>query len=217
MDLYLVRHGETNANTKHVYQSPTEPLSRMGAAEVARLVRKVKEIEPTHIYTSDFKRARETAHYFGYATGLEPQWLPTLHEVHPPEYIVGRSHYGPSSMWYVTRWFFNFFDKQGDLRAETRQEFIDRVLAARDYFATHHQQGDRIIAVTHSVFTNFFLAHLCRDGHINPISAMALFVKILRYENSGITHIRHLGHNEVKICPWQVHAYNEAKHLELDI
>ncbi len=215
MDLYLVRHGETAANTRHVYQKPSEPISALGAAEVARLVRHIQNIQPTHIYTSDFKRARETAHYFGYATGLEPVWLPSLHEVYPPETLIDRSRFSPASFSYLLRWFFGWYTPAPDSKAETKEMFVHRILKTRAHMEAQHGPGDRVVAVTHSVFLNFFIAHLCADEHVNVFGALPLFYKILRFENSGITHVRYIGETEKNVCPWELVSHNGHDHLQI--
>ena len=215
MDLYLVRHGATAANERHVYQPPTEPISAIGAAEVTRLVRHIQELTPTHIYTSEFKRARETAHYFGYATGLEPEWLPDLHEIRAPEQMFGRSHYGLASFQYQLRWFFGLYTPAPGSKAETKEAFVHRVLRTRAHFEAHHAPEDRVVAVTHSIFINFFVAHLCQDAHISLFQAVPLLLKIFAYENSGITHLRY-DHNEAReACRWQVVSYNDHAHLSV--
>lgn len=213
MDLYLVRHGETRANAQHVYQKPSEPLSAKGASEVARLVHEIEALAPTHLYTSDFKRARETAHFFGYATKLEPIWSPLIHELYPPDSMHGKSHYGLKSFLYVWAWFFNTLKKEHE-RVETRHDFVSRVIAARTFFEEHEPEA-RVVAVTHSIFTSFFVIHLCRDHAIGLREAIPLLFKILRYENSGVTHMRY--HHDAKpgVCAWEVIEFNGHDHLDL--
>ena len=213
MDSYLVRHGETKANTRHLYQPPTEPISSSGASEVARLVRTIQEFAPTHLYTSHYTRARDTAHFFEYATGLEAEWLDDVTELQVPEYMYGKSHYGIYSMYYLLRWYFNLLPERISDQIETKKEFLERVLRARNYFANQHV-GDRVVVVSHSIFTNFFIAHLCYDKQIHFIQAMPLLMKILRYENSGVTHVRYIGETETNVCPWEVVSFNAHQHLE---
>lgn len=213
MDLYLIRHGETKANARHSYQAPTESISQAGAAEVARMVRTIQEFKPTHLYTSHYTRARETAHFLEYATELQATWLDAVTELKVPDYMYGRSHYGLRSMVYLFRWYFNLLPENITDHIETRKEFSERLLNARTYFADNHQ-GDRVVVVSHSIFTNFFITHLCKDNQINLLQAASLLLKILRFENSGITHVRYIGETEKNVCPWEVVSYNVRTHLE---
>ncbi len=213
MELLLVRHGETKANARHIYQPPTESISIAGAAEVARLVRTIQEFEPTHLYTSHYTRARETTHFLEYATELQATWLEDVSELKVPDYLYGKSHYGPQSMFYLMRWYFNLLPENITDQIETKKEFSERIFRARDYFAKLHT-GDRVVVVSHSIFTNFFIAHLCQDKGINVLKAAPLLLKILRYENSGVTHVRYIGETEKNVCPWEVVSFNAHKHLE---
>ena len=91
------------------------------------------------------------------------------------------------------------------------------MLKALAHFESNHGPVDNVAAVTHSVFLNFFLAHLCADKHVNLFKALPLLFKILRYENSGITHVRYIGETEKNVCPWQIVSYNGHAHLELEV
>lgn len=62
MKIYIIRHGETDWNTKHLLQGATDiPLNQNGI-ELARLTAEaLKEVPFDVIYTSPLKRAVETA------------------------------------------------------------------------------------------------------------------------------------------------------------
>ena len=212
MELLLVRHGETKANSHHIYQPPTESISAPGAAEVARLVRTIQEFKPTHLYTSHYTRARETAHFLEYATELQATWLEEVSELRVADYMYGKSHYGLHSMFYLLRWYFNLLPEDITDQIETKKEFSNRVFQARDYFAQNHA-GDRVVVVSHSIFTNFFIAHLCQDKGVNIFKAAPLLIKILRHENSSISHVRYIGETEKNVCPWEVVSFNAHRHL----
>lgn len=216
MDLLLVRHGETKANARHSYQPPSEPISALGAAEVARLVRTIADFKPTHLYTSHFTRARETAHFLEYATQLQATWLEDVSELRVPDYMYGKSHYGLQSMFYLMRWYFNLLPESITDKIETKKEFSQRIFRARDYFASKHQ-GDRVVVVSHSIFTNFFVTHLCRDKGVNIFKAAPLLMKILRHENSSVSHVRYLGATDKNTCPWEIVSFNAHQHLEEEV
>jgi broad specificity phosphatase PhoE len=214
MELLLVRHGETRANSRHIYQPPTESISAPGAAEVAKLVRTIQEFKPTHLYTSHYTRARETAHFLEYATELQATWLEEVSELRVADYMYGKSHYGLHSMFYLMRWYFNLLPEDITDQIETKKEFADRIFKARDFFAKNHDE-DRVVVVSHSIFTNFFIAQLCQDKGVNIFKAASLLMKILRHENSSVSHVRYNGETEKNVCPWEVVSFNAHKHLDL--
>lgn len=212
MNLYLIRHGETRANATHTYQPPNETLSPEGAAEVARLVRTIQELQPDHLYTSHYSRARETANYLSYATGLTETWIEDVSELKVPEELYGKSHFGPQSMVYLARWFFDWLPNNTHDGIETKEEFADRVFKAREYFADNHE-GETVVVVTHSIFTNWFVAHVCEEEPIGLLDAVPLLYKIIKYENSGVTHLRYHGKSDAKVCPWELVDFNGSDHL----
>ena len=76
--LYLIRHGETDANVAGAWQGATDsPLNPRGEAQARALARRLaKEGHPiTAIYTSPLQRARQTAEIIAQALGI-PSVIP---------------------------------------------------------------------------------------------------------------------------------------------
>ena len=62
MRIYLVRHGETEANIKKVTQGHTDsPLTPLGLEQIERLSRRLSSVPLQQCYASDLGRAKETA------------------------------------------------------------------------------------------------------------------------------------------------------------
>jgi len=59
--IYLVRHGETDANAARVVQRPDAPLSARGHAQAERLARRLAAAPVGVVLSSDLRRAVETA------------------------------------------------------------------------------------------------------------------------------------------------------------
>ena len=83
--LYLVRHGESEANVAGVLQGQTHgALTATGRDAAARLGRALASLSlaerPTAIFTSDLRRAVETAEIIAEALGATPQLLPAARE-----------------------------------------------------------------------------------------------------------------------------------------
>jgi 2,3-bisphosphoglycerate-dependent phosphoglycerate mutase len=69
MAIYLLRHGETDANASRVVQLPEVPLSVRGRSQAARLAARLAAAGIARIRTSDLARALETADALRAATG----------------------------------------------------------------------------------------------------------------------------------------------------
>ena len=83
--LYLVRHGESEANVAGVLQGQTHgALTATGRDAAGRLGRALASLSlaerPTAIFTSDLRRAVETAEIIAEALGATPQLLPAARE-----------------------------------------------------------------------------------------------------------------------------------------
>ncbi|MBK8417675.1 histidine phosphatase family protein [Candidatus Villigracilis saccharophilus] len=63
MKLYFVRHGESEANTRHVISNRESPfgLTALGKRQAAKLAESLKSIPMNSIFSSPILRARETA------------------------------------------------------------------------------------------------------------------------------------------------------------
>ena len=73
--LYLVRHGETDANVSGIWQGSTDsPLNERGLAQARALARRVarEQLPISVIYSSPLRRARQTAEMVAKALGDLP-------------------------------------------------------------------------------------------------------------------------------------------------
>jgi broad specificity phosphatase PhoE len=71
--IWLGRHGETDANAEgRVQGSIDEPLNERGREQARELAREAAPLGLRALYTSQLRRARETAEIVGAELGLEP-------------------------------------------------------------------------------------------------------------------------------------------------
>ncbi len=149
-ELILIRHGETEFNTRGVYQGHGDSaLTARGEAQARALAVRVRALDccPT-LYCSDLGRARRTAELIAdprrHSVVLEPGLRERGHGVfeglsradiaqrHPDEwaaYISGDPDHAPPG-------------------AESQRQLVARVCATIQRLAQRHP-GERIVAVTH--------------------------------------------------------------------
>ena len=80
MALYLIRHGETEANAARVLQRPDVPLSERGVAQAQRLAARLAGEGLVRILSSDLARAAMTAEALRAASGAPVVYDPLLQE-----------------------------------------------------------------------------------------------------------------------------------------
>ena len=81
-ELILVRHGETLHNVNRITQGWSDSdLSDRGREQVQRVAERLKDMQPTALYSSPLGRAMSTARAIAEATGLEIVPLDDLREM----------------------------------------------------------------------------------------------------------------------------------------
>jgi probable phosphoglycerate mutase len=61
MSIYLIRHGETDANAARVFQRPDNPLNATGLAQAEQIARRLAQEPIVLVVSSDYERAAQTA------------------------------------------------------------------------------------------------------------------------------------------------------------
>ncbi len=82
MQLYFVRHGESQANRLHIISNRDLPhgLTSTGQAQAAALAKQLSSVPITHIFTSPLLRATQTAKILSDILGLPYQITDALRE-----------------------------------------------------------------------------------------------------------------------------------------
>lgn len=78
--LYLVRHGEVDAN-KTFYGHLDLPLSERGQAQIQRVAEALEEVDLQAVHSSDLRRALQSAEPIARLHGLEPVGDPAFREM----------------------------------------------------------------------------------------------------------------------------------------
>ncbi len=199
MEVYFVRHGQTDGNVAHRHQHQDTRLNEVGKLQVQALVDKIAKINPTHIFCSTNIRAVETTKIIVTKfTTLIPETNTVFEELHRPTWLTGNRYFSLSSVVYIVRWFYSL-KIQGDL--ETHDDFVKRVIEARTYLESLPEDS-KVVVVSHSIFINFFLEHLCTNKKMRLLRASRRLLQIFKVRNASLIHL-HYQKSENK-CGWQV-------------
>lgn len=204
MHIYFVRHGETEFNNIHRHQPDDAPLNELGRHQAEKVRDAVLALKPTHFITSTHTRAVETASIINEADGYELEYNELFRELERPERIQGKKHFGLPSLFYIYQWFFGFregyWKKNG---GESHKAFIDRIKAAKAYLESLPEDAT-VVVVSHSVFINFFIEHVCKDHMLSTREAFKLLMKITDLPNTAITHVSYNPDFGDGVCKWSV-------------
>ena len=80
MQIYVIRHGETEGNRLRVVQKPEVPLNDRGLSQAARMADRLRAAGIRRILASDYSRAAMTAGALSETTGIDVEYEPLLRE-----------------------------------------------------------------------------------------------------------------------------------------
>lgn len=164
--ILLARHGESDWNAERRWQGHADrPLTERGREQARALAERLADIELDAVYSSDLRRARDTATAIAETKGLEVRALAELREVD-----VG-SWSGLTRLEAKER-FPDDYDRwldggHGWPDGETYEQMTERILGAIGRIVEQHL-GERVLVVAHG-------------GPIRAIHATALGMDVSAY------------------------------------
>ncbi len=189
MEVYLVRHGQTDGNVGRRHQHTSTKLNEKGQAQAAEVAKLIATLNPTHLITSTNVRAIETARRIAEETNLITETSVFFEELHQPKSMVGERLTGLHAINYMALWFLG--SKQSSMHdGETYATFVSRLAKARAYLEELPPNAI-VVIVSHSVFINFFIEHMVRPKRMGLFRAVGCLFRILTLKNSSITHVRY--------------------------
>ena len=147
--LLLIRHGQSTWNSEHRIQGQLDPpLSNEGRRQAERVGQRIAGRHFAGFYSSDLKRAFETAQAIEAATGLQAEPMAGLREIFLGEWEGLRTD--DLAQRFPEAWASWTDEPDWDLvpGGEGAALFETRVAAALDEILSRHAQGD-VVVVTH--------------------------------------------------------------------
>jgi len=202
MEIFLVRHGETSGNVASRHQAEHTSLTQKGEEQARLVAEKIKALNPTHLLTSNLVRAIETARVIGEACEMIPETNSHFIELMRPNNVYGHHHHSFKSLFYYTQWYFGR-DTSAIDGGESYASLRKRIEKAKNHLATYPDDA-RVVVVSHTVFINMFIAHLCNNKPLLPHKAFLIFTGILKMPNTHVIPVRFMNGVETKSCSWSV-------------
>ncbi len=161
-NIYFVRHGESIANADNLVGISLSPLSILGTEQTKILDEKLSGIDFSAIYSSEFRRALETAEII--AHGHKIQTDKRLNE-----WNIGRldgksqNEFDKRTSVYFDKKSIAELDNAFSLRLFSEMETPEEVARRINFFIKEisaNNLGKNILAITHGAVLGFLLIHL---------------------------------------------------------
>ena len=158
--ILLARHGETDWNRAGRWQGQADPpLNELGRRQAGTLADQLAEDGVAAIYSSDLRRARDTARIVADRLGLDVTEDRALREIDVGSWSgLTREEVGERFPDGFARWLAGEIGHDG----ETRDELAQRVVPAVESIA-HEHAGESVLVVTHGGVIRALRRHAAGD------------------------------------------------------
>ncbi|ETY75056.1 histidine phosphatase family protein [Lactiplantibacillus fabifermentans] len=207
--IYFVRHGQTFFNLYNRMQGWSDsPLTDKGRDVATKVGHALQDVDFSQFYSSDSKRAMDTAKLIKTAMNRDADNLKTLKNFREVFYgyfegddssrvwsLVGKD-YGVTSLHELLQ-HINIEQTRDMMQAiepmhaaENNAQYWDRVNAGFDYLKAHHDNGEKILVVSHGTTIRSMVSHFAPDidittgpknGSLTRIDVDGDQIKVLSY------------------------------------
>jgi len=205
MNVFFVRHGESEANAQDVFSSPDTSLTEKGKEQAEAISVQCHGMPVDVILTSEYKRTMQTAEIINEKVDKEIVLFRELHEERFPSDIIGVKHDDLQAVQVIKEMRDHADDPlwhYGD--EENFHELRDRVVKGLDKLIDRPEKN--ILVVTHSNTMRMIMAIILRGPNVEPSFYDSIY-KTLTTQNTGITYAKHNG--EI----WELVTWNNFTHL----
>lgn len=206
MKIYLIRHGKSEANRKNLYQSPDNPLSKIGIRQAKILARRVRNIQVDFIYSSDLERAQQTAEIISQETGKKIEYWKDLRELKRPSVLMGKSDDDPESKKYVRLMTKNYKNPKWKYSDdESYQELKTRAQKVLAHILKKHN-SQNVLLVSHGAMIKMITSLVIFGKNLSPSIFWSTWHH-LWIKNTGISVC------EYREEQWVLVSWNDISHF----
>ena len=212
MNIYIVRHGESEGNVGLFVQGPDEPLTSDGVKQAQAVAKRLKSIPADVILSSPEERSKKTAEIIGEYINVPIEFNDLLVEFIKPSVIIKKPKKDPEvkeikkllkDNFHVPGW------KHSD--EENFEDFKKRAIGLLNYLKTRKEKN--IIITTHGIFMRILIAAVIMGSELSSYDYWKFFTT-LYLDNTGITVLRSNEEEEYEDTPqWELVTWNDPAHL----
>lgn len=204
MNIYFVRHGQTEFNANNTYQPLDSELTAKGLEQAEFVAERFKDMPIDIILSSHLKRAVQTSEIINKRHNKEVIHVEDLRECTRPSILIGKSRSDPEALEILHEMDAHTDDEVWHYDDE--ENFADvksRAIAILQSISERNE--DHILVVTHGEFLRLLISIIL----IGPILSPKEFKHMqssLKTTNTGVT-VCHIEQNKWKLLTWNDHAH----------
>ncbi len=208
--VYLVRHGESEANTDPILRGPEAPLTEKGREQASLLAERAAKLPIEIIIASKFTRSIQTAEIIQKKVNQPIESVPLFGERTHPTRHYGQHRDDPTVIKEIKTMIENLTLPNFRLSDEENFEDLkERATQAVRYL--ENRPENNILVVSHGAFIRFVVGIVLFEDNFNGYESKRLLLAA-QTKNTGITVLAFDPANE-KFAAWRLLVWNDHAHL----
>jgi len=207
INVYFVRHGESEGNKRRIHQREEIPLSEKGKEQAELIAERLREVGIDIIYSSPYLRAKQTAKIIAEKLNLKIEYWDELKERRNPSELEGLNYSDPKALEIKK------IIKENELKPDWKfsdEESFNEVLArakrVEERLLQQHE-AENILCVSHVKIIFMIVLNMLFQDKLTP-EVFWQFYYHSRLMNTGITHLEF-----EEESGWSLVTWNDITHL----
>ncbi len=207
MNLYFIRHGESEGNSRQFHQGENVSLSEIGVKQARAVAQYFKQIKIDKLYTSPHLRAKHTAEIISEVLKLPLEHIEFLKELKRPTELEGLEYNHPKA--HEIKKIIKENQTSPDWKYTDDESFNDLLCRAKqvEQHVLLHQNNENIVCISHIQITVLIVLRLLLQDQLTP-SVFWQFFYHCKVNNTGIIHLEYS-----ESSGWNLITWNNTTHL----
>ncbi len=203
--IYLVRHGEGEENVDHIRRGPDSILTPKGIEQATITAERFKSERVDAVYSSTYKRAKDTAKIIADTKGLSVIELSMIHERVLPQSVIGEDRHNPEIKEKVLNIEKGWID--GREYSDQTESYTDMINRSDEFYTfLLSLKTEYTLVVSHAFYLKFFIMRMLLGEALTPYGALSS-VYSMELSNTGITHITIADDGKCYLKQWNDDAH----------
>jgi broad specificity phosphatase PhoE len=206
--IFCIRHGETEGNTRKMYQRFTTPLSEEGAQQATKVAGRAKNLPHEVIIASHLTRAQQTAEAISAISGRPIVTSELFQERQRPTEIRGKYEDDPEAVAIANHLKEHYYSTDTSKRYSDEEFFFEMHTRAEQALSFLLERSEQhLIVVSHREFLTLLVLTSIFGKTLTPETYKTFWAHV-QHANTGITKLVHTAEKG-----WKLHTWSDEAHL----